>query len=65
MYKTFTRTWWRENPKWPGGLEPYPGRKTWYGAYKTEQEAYEACQEWNKAHKPGRYSRKMEYTSDN
>lgn len=60
-YKTFTRTWWRNNPTWPNGLEPWPGRKHTCGTYQTEQEARNACQQYNDTHKPGRLSRKMEY----
>jgi hypothetical protein len=26
-YNVFTRTWWRNNPAYPNGLEPSPGRK--------------------------------------
>lgn len=24
-YRLFTRTWWKPNPSWPGGLEPEAG----------------------------------------
>ena len=62
MYRTFTRTWWRENPKWPNGLEPHASKKQYRGLpYRTENEAREACREFNKRNKPGRYSLKMEY----
>ena len=60
-YRTFTRTWWRNNPKYPNVLEPYAGRKTYYGRYKTAREARVACFDWNKSHPPGRLGRKMEY----
>jgi hypothetical protein len=60
-YKTFTRTWWKENPAWPKGLEPHAGRKHYMGHYQSEEEARNACQAYNKTHKPGRLSRKMEY----
>ena len=61
MYKTFTRTWWANNPSWPNGLEPCVGRKTYQGNYETEQEARDACQEYNDTHDAGRLTKKMEY----
>jgi len=61
MFRTFTRTWWKKNPRWPNGLEPHAGRKTFYGKYFSEGEAREACGKYNSAHKPGQLSRKMEY----
>ena len=61
MYQTFTRTWWRDNPSSPNGLEPSAGRKYRYEAYNTEEEARDACKAWNDTHDPGRLSRKMEY----
>lgn len=62
MYRVFTRTWWRNNPAWPQGLEPCAGRKhTLRRNVKTEAEARSICQAWNATHKPGRLSRKAEY----
>jgi hypothetical protein len=61
MFQTFTRTWWRRNPKWPNGLEPHAGRKTVYRVYETEQEARDACMAWGRLNPPGKLSRKMEY----
>lgn len=61
MYRIFTRTWWRNNPNYPGGLEPGPGRKYTLGKTKTEEEARSWCQEYNRTHNPGRLSRKAEY----
>ena len=62
MFRTFTRTWWRINPTWPNGLEPWPGRKyTHHKNIKSEREAREICEQWNSTHNPGRLSRKMEY----
>ena len=62
MFRAFTRTWWRNNPHWPSGLEPCPGRKhTCHKNIKTEQEAREICEQYNATHNPGRLSRKMEY----
>lgn len=60
-FKTFTRTWWRNNPSYPNGLEPCAGRKYSHGTYGTEAEAREACRAWNATRDPGRLSRKMEY----
>lgn len=62
MYKVFTRTWWRNNPHWPNGLEPHAGRKyTIQANVKTEEEAQAICQRYNETHKSGRLSRKAEY----
>jgi len=62
MFRTFTRTWWRENPDWPNGLEPCAGHKhPMHKNIKTEQEARELCEQYNATHAPGRLSRKMEY----
>jgi hypothetical protein len=60
-YRVFTRTWWRNNPTWPNGLEPCPGRKTTLDRVRTEEEARTRCQAYNSTHKPGRLSRKAEY----
>jgi hypothetical protein len=65
MYRVFVRNWWRQNPSWPAGLEPDPGaRKTTLARVSTEEEAQELCRQYNDTHKPGRLSRKAEYTSD-
>ena len=61
MFRTFTRTWWANNPDWPSGLEPCAGRKTYTNRNLSETEARAVCQRYNKSHKPGRLSRKMEY----
>ena len=60
-YRTFTRTWWKENPTWPNGLEPCAGRCHYMGHYATEAEAQNACRIWNATHEAGHLSRKMEY----
>ena len=60
-YQTFTRTWWRNNPSYPNGLEPCAGRKTRRTKHATEESARRECKEWNTTHNPGRLSRKMEY----
>lgn len=61
-YKIFTRRWWKDNPKYPNGLEPdITGRKTTIGYAETDQEAREICQDWNSKNPAGRYSRKAEF----
>ena len=61
-YRVFTRTWWRNNPAWPNGLEPSPGRKTTLvSRVETEDEARRICQEHNRTHNPGRLSLKAEF----
>ena len=61
MYKVFTRAWWRDNPKWPNGLEPHAGPKRTICYASTEREAREICQDYNDMHDPGPYSYKAEY----
>ena len=63
MYRVFVRNWWRNNPEWPGGLEPHGGaRKTTIASrVATEEEARSIAQQYNATHKPGRLSRKAEY----
>lgn len=62
-YRVFTRTWWRANPKWPGGREPGAGKRSYRGhpSHLTYSEAQNYCQEWNKNHDPGFLSRKAEF----
>ena len=60
-FRTFTRTWWRENREWPNGLEPCPGKKYYHPKFQSEEKARAYCQEWNATHEPGRLSRKCEY----
>lgn len=61
-YAVFHRTWWAENPDYPGGLEPCPGPRTYLARnIPTAAEARALAQEWNRAHKPGRLSRKAEF----
>ena len=62
MYKVFTRTWWKENPEWPDGLEPGPGHKcTIARNISTEEEARRIARNYNDTHDPGRLSKKAEY----
>lgn len=64
-YKVFVRNWWKNNPAWPGGLEPHPtARKTTLRRGLTEEEALQFCKEYAQTHKPGRLSRKAEYTAE-
>lgn len=61
-YRVFTRTWWRENPAWPNGLEPCAGRKTTLAKrLATAEDALEITVQYNSTHPPGRLSRKAEY----
>ena len=60
-YRTFTRTWWRRNPDWPGRREPGAGRPRTHARNLTEAEARHICRDWNATHDPGFLSRKMEY----
>lgn len=61
MYRVFHRTWWKDNPKWPNGLEPEPGEKHEIEVVDTEADAIILCREWNSTHEKGRYSDKAEY----
>lgn len=63
-FRIFTRTWWKENPEWPDGLEPEIGPQTTIGYASTAREARQMCAEWNAKHKPGRLSRKAEFSED-
>jgi hypothetical protein len=62
-YDVFVRTWWKENPAWPNGLEPCPGRKHYLAKGVSYERARELCQQYNSTHKPGRLSRKAEFAS--
>ena len=59
-FRVFVRSWWRDNPEWPNGLEPHAGRKTTICWFMTEESARAAAQAYNATHNPGRYSRKAE-----
>ena len=64
MYRVCVRTWWIDNEEWPDGLEPCAGKqRTIARNIASEGEAREIAQEWNAAHKPGRYSLKAEFTN--
>jgi hypothetical protein len=49
MYRVFRRTWWIENPAWPNGLEPGPGKKRYipHARFDTEEEASDYCKKRN------------------
>ena len=57
----FHRTWWRENPAYPDGLEPHAGEKHYIKRDVGEDEARRTCAQWNKTHDPGPLSDKAEY----
>ncbi len=63
MYRCFVRNWWKCNPSWPNGLEPdlTASKLTLARNVKTEGEARNLCQQYNRTHKPGKLSRKAEY----
>lgn len=61
-FKVFVRNWWRIES---GRLVPDPGaRKTTLATHCTEEEARRICAEYAATHKPGRLSRKAEYTRE-
>ena len=61
VWKVFTRTWWRDNPEWPNGLEPCMGPKRKIGTAHSIEDARRMCREYNAANPPGRLSRKAEF----
>ncbi len=66
MFTVFHRTWWRDNPNYPNGLEPSIGVSyVIKHRVETEDEARAICKEWNNSHEPGRLSRKAEYMGRN
>ena len=50
-YRIFHRTWWKENPEWPKGLEPHRGKSRKVGEADTREEATTMCTEWDAARK--------------
>lgn len=60
-FNVFTRTWWRDNPAWPNGLEPWPGQRRYIARGVSEESARRLCAQYNSTHKPGRLSRKAEF----
>jgi len=63
-YKVFHRTWWKQNPSWPNGLEPCGGKKRKIGFANTEAAARDMCMVWNAKHKSGPLSDKAEYEQE-
>jgi hypothetical protein len=65
-YSVFVRTFWKENPSWPDGLEPDGTAKKRYLArgLSTEDQARKLAKEYNTTHEPGRLSKKAEFTED-
>ena len=44
----FTRSWWKDNPEWPNGLEPCAGEKEYTGhIWETEEQAIAYCNGFN------------------
>ena len=64
LYRVFTRTWWRDNPDFPDGLEPGPGRKTTLVKRVSLEEAKKIARKYNATHDPGRLSRKAEFMQE-
>ncbi len=64
-FKIFVRNWWKENPNWPGEIEPDPNaKKDYIDETDSEIQARKICNEWNFKHNPGKLSRKAEYEED-
>ncbi len=63
MYDVFIRRWYRANPKYPGGLEPHLGRKTFLAHNVTREEALRLCEQYNSTHNPGKFQLKAEFQS--
>lgn len=73
-YKVFVRNLWRIDPnhkrkspreQWPNGLIPAPdARKTTIRRGLTYEQALDFCRVYNANHKPGRLSRKAEFTAE-
>ncbi len=60
-YNVFHRTWWIENPAWPGGRDPGAGEKTYLAEDVSYAEARAIAREYNETHEPGFLSRKAEF----
>jgi len=66
-FRVFVRNWWRPaepgEAGWPDGRVPYPGapKRVIRKRVETEEEARAICQEYNRTHAPGKWSRKAEY----
>jgi hypothetical protein len=60
-YRVFHRTWWKDNPSWPNGLEPHLGNKALIGFAGNQDQARAMCKAWNAEHDAGRFSDKAEF----
>ena len=60
-FNVFHRTWWVENPAYPGGREPGAGEKHYIAEGVSEKIAREICREYNSENEPGPLSDKAEY----
>jgi len=59
-YQVFTRRWWKLNPSWPDGREPdATDRKRNLCVVDTEEEAREACREWQATAQISKLDRKL------
>ena len=63
-YRTFTRNWFRKNPKWPGGREPGQGKKKYDRRGLSLEDARIRCKWWNENNKPGKLDKMMEFESE-
>lgn len=67
MYTVFVRNWYKEVTNGQGRKELVPnfnGRRTVVLTTRDEPVARAYCIKWNSENKPGKLSRKAEYTSD-
>jgi len=63
MYKVFIRNWWQYDRN--GNIVPdSSARKYTLDYVSSEEQARKLCAEYNTTHKPGKLSRKAEYTSN-
>lgn len=61
MYTVFVRNWWRQEG---GKLVPHPrARRMKLMSGLTYSEAQEVCKKYNHTHRPGKLSRKAEFTA--
>ena len=63
-YNVFHRTWWKLNPDWPSGFEPYIGPRQHIQQHLTYKEALALCKKWNDEHNPGPLSDKAEFEEE-
>jgi len=63
-YRVFIRSWWKRNSAWPNGLEPCAGSQRNIARGKTYDDARTLCEHYNSTHRPGKLSRKAEFTEE-